>query len=76
MEDTRKLNIPKGDRIQRQKGKSWLFAIGINEYRSFPDLHNAVKDAEDVVQLLKEKYDVDELIFISNEEATHDNEVI
>jgi hypothetical protein len=73
MEDTRKLNIPKGKRMQGQKGKSWLFAIGINEYRSFPNLHNAVKDAEDVVQLLKEKYDIDELVFISNTEATHDN---
>ncbi len=53
-------------------GKSWFFGVGINHYRSFPPLNNAVKDVEDIRDLLLKKYDVDSdsVILLANEEAT------
>ncbi|MEZ4990878.1 MAG: DnaJ C-terminal domain-containing protein [Saprospiraceae bacterium] len=58
-----------------QKGSSWFFAIGINEYQEFPKLNNAVKDIENVRDLLTEKYDLDPncIILLTNEAATREN---
>ena len=66
------------DRLERQKaspGKSWFFGVGINQYREFSDLNNAVKDVEDVRDLLTDKYDAEPVhtIILTNEKATKDD---
>lgn len=38
------------------KGKNYLLSIGIDTYPNFPRLYNAVKDAQDVAELLTSKY--------------------
>ena len=39
-------------------GRSWFLGIGINQYRNFPSLTNAVKDVKDLVLLLQTEYDL------------------
>lgn len=58
-----------------QKRTSWFFGIGINNYEYFPKLKNAVKDVQDILDVLVDKFDVDEdnIIFLKNEKATEDN---
>jgi formylglycine-generating enzyme required for sulfatase activity len=53
-------------------GKSWFFGIGINEYQTFPNLNNAVKDIQDIYQALIEEYDIqqDYALSLFNENAT------
>lgn len=53
-------------------GQSWFFGIGINEYRHFENLHNAVKDVKDVMILLQDRYDLepDHIITLFDEAAT------
>lgn len=51
-------------------GKPWFFGIGINSYRHFPQLRNARKDVEDVLQLLQERYESYESITLFDELAT------
>ncbi len=46
------------DTIQN-KGKNYLFAVGINDYVYCPKLKNAVKDVQDFIQLLTTKYQFD-----------------
>ena len=55
-----------------KKGKYYLFVIGIDQYEHFKPLNNAVKDAEDFVNLLCAQYqfDRDHLYFLKNEEAS------
>lgn len=56
-------------------GKSWFVGIGINEYQDFPNLHNAVKDVNDLIGLLREKYDLDadHVITLFNQDAARDH---
>lgn len=52
-------------------GKSWFLGIGINSYTApLPALHNARKDIEDIVQLLSDRYELDEAITLFDGEAT------
>lgn len=39
-------------------GETYLYAVGINAYRQWTDLNNAVRDAQAVSKLLQEKYGV------------------
>lgn len=59
----------------RRKGKTWFLGIGINRYQYFPPLNNAVKDVEDIKNLLLEKYELDaeQLRLLLDEAATRDN---
>ncbi|MEM6316243.1 MAG: caspase family protein [Bacteroidota bacterium] len=52
-------------------GKNLLLAIAIDEYTHQPRLFNAVKDAEDLVQVLTEKYDfrTENVLKLYNQEA-------
>lgn len=54
------------------KGKNHVLAIAIDDYKYCNKLNNAVKDAQDFVALLMDKYGFDEkhIQFLSNEEAT------
>lgn len=54
-------------------GKSWFLGIGINNYKYFPNLNNAVKDVEDLKALLEERYDIDTSLTLLNEEANYKN---
>lgn len=69
----RRIAFEANDTFSRGGVKSWFFGIGIDSYRYFPPLNNAVKDVKDIVGVLKEKYDLDEKFLLFNEEATHDN---
>ncbi|MDX1476840.1 MAG: caspase family protein [Saprospiraceae bacterium] len=57
------------------QGTSWFFGVGIDKYLEFPRLYNAVRDVEDIRELLIARYDVDpeHAITIFDEEATEDN---
>ena len=55
-----------------QSGKSYLLGIGIDQYEAFPDLNNAVKDVKDFIQVLKAKYELDEVQTLFDQEATRD----
>ncbi len=48
-------------------GKNYVLAIGIDAYTHCPTLHNAVKDAQDFVTLLTNRYafDSDHMSFIT-----------
>ncbi|HLF65697.1 MAG TPA: caspase family protein [Saprospiraceae bacterium] len=39
--------------------RNWFLGIGINDYQEFPKLHNAIKDVEDIKQVLLSQYDFD-----------------
>jgi uncharacterized protein (TIGR02145 family) len=56
-------------------GKSWFFGIGINEYTHFTPLLNAVKDVQDIVKILQERYDLlpEQTFTLYNKEATRKN---
>jgi hypothetical protein len=53
----------------------WFFGIGIDRYREFPQLANAVKDVEDVIALLTAEYglDAEHTIRLHNEDANEEN---
>lgn len=54
---------------------NFLLVIGIDKYKHWPSLSNAVKDAQDVKKLLQYKYTFESYntIEIYNEKATEDN---
>lgn len=54
-------------------GRSWFFGVGINQYQHFENLNNAVKDVQDVLELLQQRYDVDEVLTFFDEAATREN---
>ncbi len=64
----------KEQQIQRE-GSNYLFVIGIDEYKEFPKLYNAVKDAKDVVHSLVQEYQFEQgkVYALYNEEATEEN---
>lgn len=66
---------PRTAKTAPRKGSSWFFGIGINRYKYFPELNNAVKDVKDFIILMAEQYDLemDNLITLFDEEATREN---
>ncbi|MCB9290358.1 MAG: FKBP-type peptidyl-prolyl cis-trans isomerase [Lewinellaceae bacterium] len=56
-------------------GRSWFLGIGINEYKEFPGLNNAVKDVQDIEALLLDKYDLDpeNVILLLDQNASEEN---
>ena len=44
---------------EKIKGANHFLGIGINDYVHCPQLNNAVKDVEDTVALLQDKYGFD-----------------
>lgn len=60
---------------QTPKGKNYLLVIGIDNYPHFPKLFNAVKDANDVKELLLTRYqfDSEHVVTLFDEKATQDN---
>ena len=58
---------------QSKQGLSYLFGIGINEYKEFPKLNNAVKDIQDFESVLVAKYDLDKVITLFDADASRDN---
>ena len=54
------------------QGKNYLFSIAIDDYHNFPQLHNCVKDAKDITELLTDRYQFEKenLITLYNEDAT------
>jgi len=57
------------------KGNNFLLAIGIGKYKFLPNLNNAVKDVQNIVQVLAKKYQFlpDQIQTIFDEEATKDS---
>lgn len=55
--------------------RNFLFAIGIDEYHHWPKLNNAVKDIQDISQVLIQQYQFreEDVFLITNEEATEAN---
>jgi len=58
--------------------KGWVLAIGINQYPNLPSqfqLNYAVPDAEEIVDLLQQRfgYDKNHIILLKNEQATRQN---
>lgn len=54
---------------------NYLFVVGINNYREWPKLNNGVKDANDIVGVLLNKYEFEfqNLTFLKDELATRAN---
>jgi hypothetical protein len=52
-----------------------LLAIAIDDYLHCPKLHNAVKDVEDFVKLMTEKFEFEQknIRILTNEKATKSN---
>ncbi|MEN0004805.1 MAG: caspase family protein [Bacteroidota bacterium] len=71
----------KGIKLKEEKkppfiqGTSYLLAIGIDEYQSFPRLYNPVRDAQKVVETLTGKYQFskENLVELYNEQASQKN---
>ena len=59
---------------QAPSGKSWFLGIGIDQYREFSRLNNAVRDVTVIRDLLMKKYDVDphDLPLLTNKRATRE----
>ena len=57
------------------QGKNFLFSIAIDNYHNFPQLHNCVKDATDITELLTDRYQFEKenVVTLYNEDATTDN---
>lgn len=53
-----------------QNGKVYLFVIGINNYLNYNRLYNAVEDAKAVVEVIKDRYIVDEVVSLYDNTAT------
>ena len=64
-----------GEITDTSKSKNFLMVIGINKYEHWPELNNAVNDAESVKEVLLGKYDFDnaETTVLINEDATRNN---
>lgn len=57
------------------KGKTYLLIIGVGKYTSWPQLGNAVKDAQDVKKVLLTKYtfNAEDVTELYDQQATVDN---
>jgi hypothetical protein len=60
---------------QPEEGKNYLLMIGVNKYTNWNQLHNAVKDCEDIAQTLTTYYQFSEenVVSLFNEDATREN---
>lgn len=67
---TRGMKLEDASEETNTSGKSWFFGIGINTYKHFPPLNNAVGDVETILKVLQEKYHVDEAVTLFNQNAT------
>ncbi len=56
MDSTKGVGRPDHNIPSVRKGKNYVLAIGIDDYMHCPRLHNAVKDVQDFVELLLERY--------------------
>lgn len=56
-------------------GKKYILGIGINAYlnKEWPKLGNAVKDMDDVIRLLTNRYQFDGISKLTDSDATRDN---
>lgn len=66
------VGLESASNIAQAGGKSWFLGIGINYYKEFKNLNNAVKDVQDLVKLLQEEYDLvpEYTLTLYNEQAT------
>ena len=57
------------------EAKNYLLVVGINKYEHWPQLYNAVKDANDVVNTLMSMYNFEfsDITLITDEQATRSN---
>ncbi|NRB50789.1 MAG: caspase family protein, partial [Saprospiraceae bacterium] len=71
MQDKRGIGSPSEPNEDTPQGKSWFLGIGINKYEHLPDLNNAVKDIQDIVQVLQYRYSLESehTSVLLNEEA-------
>jgi len=69
------LNSTDSSHSNALKGKSYLLGIGIDDYQNFLPLKNAVKDVQDISNLLVDKYEFEQanVTLLINEEATRKN---
>jgi uncharacterized protein (TIGR02145 family) len=57
--------------------KSWFLGIGINEYQEFPNLSNAVKDVQNILDVLVSQYDVNpECVITLFDQEAHEENII
>ena len=54
------VNRPSSEKYKTSKGKTYFLAIGINQYKNFSKLNNAVKDVIDIGKLLHDNYGFEE----------------
>ncbi|MEM7373551.1 MAG: caspase family protein [Bacteroidota bacterium] len=61
--------------ILTEKGDTYLLLIGVDQYKSWVSLNNAVKDCEDIARVLTREYQFDprKVIKVYNEKATRGN---
>ena len=48
------------DASDNAREQNYLLVIGIDQYKEFPTLNNAVKDARDIAEVLTSKYRFDQ----------------
>lgn len=73
----RSIEVSESEKVQGalKEETTWFLGIGINTYKEFPSLNNAVKDIEDIKSVLLDTYNFvpDKTILLLNEEATKEN---
>ncbi len=79
--ETRGLTIVAKDTASGRQGevrfynKTYAVIIGIDRYQNLPagrQLHNAVRDAKGIENVLRKNYQFDKIIILQNEQATKD----
>ena len=69
-------DLPKKQAIPgTPKGKNYLLAIGVDQYKHWPPLQNAVKDAKDIIEVLTTQYqfEPDAVYTLFDAKATESN---
>lgn len=58
-----------------KSGKKYFFGIGIDNYRHWRSLNNAVRDIKDVIAVLTNRYDfqTENVVLLTDEKATREN---
>lgn len=57
---------------EQASGNSYFLGIGINQYKAFPKLYNAVKDVEDLLEVLQARYKIDRAYLVLDKQATRE----
>ena len=75
MDNDRGIGRPTGSTPSVKKGKKHILGIGINDYRHWSKLRNAINDLDKVVEILTERYDFDaqHITLFTEEKATRRN---